>query len=323
MLRLKQTTSVFLALISNVVLAGSMGPTCNSEDVTVPCVNTGWDFGVQALYLRPSYSGSMGWVGVNTTFGGQFLPTTRIENTPEWAWGFKLEGSYHFNTGNDLNLNWYHLGERTAQMISRETALSRLEGEHLTTVKPSWDAINLELGQRVNFGEIKNIRIHGGLQVANIRTHIGITGPDQLTDPVVPFTYAGEANAKFTGIGPRLGTDMSYSIFSGFDFYAKGAVAVLVGKGKLSQTYTNSINDLSFNYALKTTNATITVPELEAKLGINYNYLVTNGSLTLDAGYLWVNYFNVLFAARNTRSVDNSFSVNGPYVGVKWLGINV
>jgi len=73
MLRLKQTTSVFLTLISNLVLAGSMGPTCNAEDVTVPCANTGWDFGVQALYLHPSYSGSMSWVGVNTIFWIKFF----------------------------------------------------------------------------------------------------------------------------------------------------------------------------------------------------------------------------------------------------------
>ncbi len=319
MLNLKQTTSIFLALVSNATLAGSMGPVCMADDVSVPCERAGWEFGVQALYLRPSYSSAMSWVGVNTNFGTPFV-TTRIENTPEWAWGFKLEGAYHFSTGTDLNLNWYHLNDKTTGITSRETALSSTLGDHLTTIKPSWDAVNLELGQGVDFGAIKNIRVHGGLQVANIRTNIGISGPGRTFDqPPIPFIYNGEANAKFTGLGPRLGIDMSYGMFRGFNLYGKGAVAVLAGRSELTQTYHNSTGVT----VREITNSKVIVPELEAKLGLNYTYLLTHGNVTLDAGYLWVNYFNALFSARFARPVDNDFSVNGPYVGLKWLGAAV
>lgn len=317
MLNLKKTTLVFFALMSNAVFAGSMGPTCVADDVTMPCERTGWELGVQALYLRPAYSGAMSWVGVNTTQTPYV--SKRIGNNPDWAWGFKLEAGYYFNTGNDLNLNWYHLDDKNTQIFSRETPLSNVLGSHLTNVKPSWDAVNLELGQRLNVAEIQNIRIHAGLQVTNIELNKNITGPG-ITFTELPFIYNGQVEANYTGIGPRLGTDIAYGLFNGFNVYAKGAVAVLAGRSKLTQTYSNSIGDYENIYTLKTTNSTVIAPELEAKLGINYIQTLTNGTVTLDAGYLWANYFNVLFAAQFRRPVDNSFSVNGPYAGLKWIG---
>ncbi len=85
-----------------------MGPVCTPGNVTVPCESSAWDFGGQALYLKPS-------------FGAPFAGVTRVANATsgfdypyfnknnDWSWGFQLEGSFHFGTGNDIDLNWYHL----------------------------------------------------------------------------------------------------------------------------------------------------------------------------------------------------------------------
>jgi len=323
---MKKTALIFLALISNTALAGSMGPICKADDITAPCVDKGWDFGIQALYLRPSFSSAMAWVGVDST--APFLTYTyRVENGPQWAWGFKLEGAYRFDTGNDLNLNWYHLSDPSTTTYSREAPFSYAEvGANATSVSPGWDAVNLELGQRLDFGDIKNIRVYGGLQVVNIKTDMRTSGAASDGENPAVTSYFAEQNSKYTGIGPRVGIDMAYGVSPSFNLYGQGAVAALVGRSKFNQNYANNAGVLgSFTIAQTTTNATVVSPELEARLGFNYTYPIIRGTMTLDAGYLWANYFNALFAGRlsASRAVDVNFSVNGPYLGLKWIGAAV
>ncbi|MDI1351827.1 MAG: Lpg1974 family pore-forming outer membrane protein [bacterium] len=320
MLIRKPALSMFFALLSNVVLAGTMGSTCNGNDGSLTCMDGGWELGLQALLIKPSYSSAMNWVGVNTNFGATFLSTTRIENTPDWTWGFKLEGLYHLSNGNNLNLNWYHLTDKTTRGTSLETDLSRnAQGENLTQIIPNWDAINVELVQGLEIGEIKNVRLHTGIQIADIKSKTGVNGP--LMQERTLFRYNYVATSKYWGVGPRLGTDISHNLFGGIGWYGTGAVSILAGKSKLTQNYTDTT--LTENYRLRTTSATAIVPELEAKLGLNYIYSLNKGTIIFDAGYMWVNYFNVLFSTKYNRSVENDFSVNGPYLGLKWLGTSV
>ncbi len=64
---------------------------------------------------------------------------------------------------------------------------------------------------------------------------------------------------------------------------------------------------------------TTVVPEVEAKLGAMYNYAMGSGDLTLDVGYMVVNYFDALqFAPASDTSTN--FSLHGPYFGAKWVG---
>lgn len=306
MLNLKKTAVAVLALGSSAVFAGTMGPVCTPGNVTVPCETTAWDFGVQALYLEAIHNNVYGYESI-TTSGTQ---TRYNEFDNRWGWGFKLEGSYHFSTGNDLDVNWYHLDNNH----SRAGVVGFVTPGGVTSAtvfdvdnNPQWDAVNIEFGQHVNFGEFKIIRFHGGVEFAQIKNDLNAR---------VATTSFHRLNNKFNGFGPRVGADMSYQLGNGLAMYANGATALLIGDSKFNLA-TNNGTTQTPSYVFASGSKNNMVPELEAKLGLTYTYAMAQGNLSLDGGYMWVNYFSPLHAL---NLADNDFALQGPYIGLKYVG---
>jgi len=298
MLNLKKTAVAVLALGSSAVFAGTMGPVCNSGNVSVACEKNAWAFGAQALYLKPVSQQYLGFAQ-STVNAADF--NTYNEYNPKWGWGYKVEGAYHFNTGNDINVNWYHYEKDSTKSYSVFNGTDSIATS--LNVEPKWDAINLEFGQQVNFGDMKNIRFHAGAQYVRLKEVIAATP--------ATATASSDTTYKVDGFGPRIGADMAFDLGNGLAVYGNGATSLLVGNSKFTDAGLLSGTDVA-----SAGHKDVMIPELEAKLGAKFGYATAEGELALDAGYMWVNYFNAYHVAADTTD----FALSGPYVGLKWVG---
>ena len=320
MLNLKKTAVAVLVLGSGAVFAGSMGPVCSSVNVTIPCESTSWMVGGDALYLQPLSSSQSDVMGYNTNGAAQNFSN-------KYDWGFKLEVAYNYGTGSDTNLNWYHLANtstRSATTINAYDYLNENGSMNLDntvgTVSPKWDAVNLEFGQHVDFGENKSIRFHGGVQYVRAANAFTLNSV-KIEDPT-DVVYA-TSNPTYNGFGPRLGADMNYDWGNGIGIYANGAGGLLAGTTKLSTSLDSSQAGGQVTQAhVFSLSRSMLVPELEAKLGIKYDYAMAQGDLTFDAGWMWINYFNAQTSRLSSvfDTADADFGLQGVYFGMKWKG---
>ncbi len=145
MLSLKKTTLAILALGSSSLFAGTMGPVCTPGNVTVPCPSTGWNVGGQALIFQMMTDNDISLdLGV-----GPAGASINTDLDAQWDWGFQIEGSYHFNTGNDITISWYRIDTswNNSEFTPGFDPGLVIGFGH----KNRWDAVNGEFGQFVDF----------------------------------------------------------------------------------------------------------------------------------------------------------------------------
>jgi hypothetical protein len=297
---------VFSALIcmSCSAFSGDMGATCSDDNNTPTCFLSGWNFGAQALYLKPTYTGQFSYDAIGlTTAPGAFVGNAL---KADWSWGFKLEGAYHFKSGNDLSLNWYHYNHSTSNSFLVGRNLNFISANKYT-LKPIWNEVNLEYGQTINFGKKTHTRVHLGFQYAQINTIFNNSGFTSNGSP-----GSGYLDMTYSGVGPRVGVDLIYNFITNFSVYGNAATALVVGNSKFNENETFGTPSINSGSRLTV------VPDIELKLGVLYNYKLNHGNLLIDGGYMVINYFNAL-NYKNSGS-ETSVGFNGPYIGAKWRG---
>src|SRR3990167_6100380 len=168
MVKLNKIVAVILALGSSMAFADSAKQPNASGNITIPVQKNSWRAGIAALYMQPSFCGNgLGYSSYSNygyDFSGNLVEVNgapnRLSNVkPNREWAFQLDGSYGFGNGNDIDVNWYHLNNVTKGSLPQGTLFAgsapALYAGFLN-VSTNWDAINVELGQRIDFGAAKS-----------------------------------------------------------------------------------------------------------------------------------------------------------------------
>ena len=341
MYHFKKIVCVAMLLKSISGFAGVMGGVCNASDVLVPTEKRAWDISGRALYLQSTT------MQPTSPFSQTFSETNKTitwGTNPDWGWGFQFAAAYHFSRGNEVNLNWYHYRRSTSNFVN-VTNVNNLvipfqsdafNNKVISFIKPQWDQANLEFAQPLYFAQNRFLRLHGGLNYSRVSANTTLSNSyvdvDFETEKESNIVSSYSSSTVFNGFGPRVGADFNYQLDNHIGVYATGAMSLLAGTSKAFIGYSTaeSLEQATSSYPLAANSGLgfstpNVIPELDAKLGIMYNYETTYGELSLDLGWLWAHYVNVIGSYGLTKNSPltsslTSFGVQGLYAGMKWLG---
>lgn len=287
-----KTTALILALGALSQANAGMYNMCKEGVNMVPCEAEAWDIGIEGLYLKNSGHFYENFVATNTDFDSEF------------ALGVRVEGSYHFGTGNDLTVNWAHIKANSDGTDPQGNFFDNAAAIDFTQ-KSKMDLVNVEFGQHLDFGERFDIRIHAGVQFAKLEERYDTReafGNFNINDEVL--------TDKVEAWGPRIGVDTSFLIADNFDFFTNVALAGLSIHGDITVQDTLA-NAFSFGSGTFDNRKT----ELGADIAIGARYTYQMGSGDLSAKVAWEDHLFI-----NAGAGDDTISWEGVTFGVKWVG---
>jgi len=196
--------------------------------------------------------------------------------------------------------------------------------------KYEYDAVDLVFGQRFDFGQKVTLDAFGGLRYASVELKDSAEYHVASTTPGAPGATNEQAfldmKSEFQGLGPRAGMNAQVRLGSGFSIVGTFAGSLLVGE---FEEHSHREQDVITVATGAIANATITndrlkdetrvVPELDARIGVNYTASFTpDTAVGIELGYEVVNYFDVngnsQVSYADTASHKNDFGMQGPYL---------
>lgn len=311
--------SIILLILSSISVFGfakNNEPPCQAARKPINCMLGNWGFGGQALFLRPDYN-NYNYIGTRPIITVNSNEQSFVRKDFEYQFGFKLETFSQITNTMDLNLNWYHYNVETRQDLPAGINVfgNTFAGRVVTLLNPDWDAVNLEVGNLFNINSVMQLRLHMGLQYADIGLEQRTAGSDRSTGN----TQLRTDRSTYKGGGVRGGADITYQVSKGLSVYTNLGAGLLTGTQRFSRESTTNTNPQTFTSDNGA--STTTVEELEGKLGLSSVSHLTTGDLVFDIGWMWVNYFNAIqFANANGRTDVSNFTEQGLYFGLKWDG---
>lgn len=322
---MKKITLVLAMMgLSTIALAGAPGnnmvaPT--GTPVIAPDSTGMWSVGLEALYMESNTN--FQYADVTTVDPVTAVVSQNNESvTNNWDWGGEVDVSYMFpGSSRDVSASYTYLNFDNSDSVNGVDNIGGLitAGEDAATgnTDVTLNGATLTFGQLLTVGDRLSLHPFGGIQFADIDSDNDANYFDDTTGTLIQDSSM-DVDSHFTGAGPRAGIDASVHLGSGFSIVGTFAGALLVGNMDSDvDTTVVGIGTTDFD----NDSYTAIVPELDAKLGVDWMYAFNpNTSMNIQVGYQVVNYFNAenddAFDTLATNSVNNTsdFGYNGPYL---------
>lgn len=325
-------------------------PTVN---VTIPQQMGSWSVGLEALY-EESNNGDFHYAAsqhvVTNTAPTLSTDDRRVHGVDmDNDWGGHIDLAYNFaGDGRYVKLGYTHLTVNDSDRFERQpndllrgvgigAAPLVIQPVNPTTAVADWDdaegrskskydAVDLVFGQRFDFGQKVTLDAFGGLRYVNLSQKDEASYHQQTSATVTEFARLG-VNSEFNGLGPRAGFNGQVRLGSGFSIVGTMAGSLVVGESessarRLDQVTTSGAFSTHQARADKVSESTVVVPELDARLGVNYTASFTpDTAVGIELGYEVVNYFDVnnnsQVSYADTVNHMNDFAMQGPYLRVQ------
>lgn len=265
---LNNFVTTLLLLSSTTVFAGTCKKACLSSSEYSPCPppsicafnapyriesSCSWDLKTSATFLwleAAEENLSLGTLmtvkavdlialETNYPFLGREIHQFDFEYHP----GFQLGLGFNFNCD-----NWEIFGEYT--YFHSKTKSSINTPVEFSFVIPTWyfhvgdilldsssgtwkldlDLGDLELARQYYVGRCLTFRPFGGLRGAFIRQQMEVTYEGLLSDSSAPLDYNNVSKVKSWGIGPRIGLDTNWMLYSNFRLFINSSASLLYTK---------------------------------------------------------------------------------------------
>ncbi len=289
------------------------------------------------LYFQPTNS-DLDYALVDSN-SDQHPQGKTVEVDPSHHFGFNILAGYRFPTTNsDISLNYTYLNTDDSDSVSGDHIWARLAhpdfgGEWGTHAKGTADfdyqAADLLGGYLFHPFNHLNVHTSAGLRYAKLDTTLKAlyTGAGDGSQFGPKGTEVKLTN-DFSGIGPRVVSNAVYNLPANFGLVAEVGASLLIGTADMSIHQYNYDNDNATTIPavdVKKSTSTL-VPELDAKIGVNYTLQFANqSSLIFDLGWQAINYFDVngrfQFHDDHEGAFANTLSsvgFNGPYLGATY-----
>lgn len=329
--RISQVTLALLAMgVVGTASAGTMG-----NPVAVPAgINliapdsTGmWSFGVEGLWAIDNNQ-SFQYASVDSGSGTSFSNKNKSVKGDN-DWGIAANINYMFaGNSRDVNLQYTGVFLNDSDSVNSVNAVDGVFGlggnfdRAKGSAEQDLNRVDLTFGQLIRIGDRVDLHPFGGVSYMNLESTNKASYYNLNAAGVYVVDETLKNNSSYWGVGPSTGIDAAVHLGDGFSIVGRAGAALFIGDMDSSFVYRQTtVAQLDTVFDDKNDQTVQVVPELDARLGIDYMYAFNpNTSMNIQVGYEVANYFNAIQQDAvdeilvNTTNNTTNFSYYGPYL---------